>query len=146
MTDKHGTLTELDAAAAWARTYNTLDVSHIALLLAEDVHYASQWVFSEIENRRDYLHYLEGKLETIRTSGSVVRAELAETRPYPMYPNPPRPCAVVEQDGERFATVLFEVGGGRITRVDLCQIPPPHTCALSGEFPGLASAPGRKEA
>ena len=36
MTDTNVTFTELDAATAWARTYNLLDVSNIALLLADD--------------------------------------------------------------------------------------------------------------
>ena len=142
MTDAVGAFTELDAATAWSRTCNLLDVSHIALLLTEDVHYASQWVFEEIENRTDYLEYLAGKLEAIRESRSDARAELAETRPYPMYPNPPRPCVVVHQGGKRVATVLFEVDGNRITKIDMCMIPPPGTCALSGECPGLITAYG----
>lgn len=137
MTEPREKLTELDAATAWARAYNLLDASHVAPLLAEDVHYASQWVFEEIENRDDYLAYLVPKLATIEKTGSFVRAELAETRPYPMYPNPPRPCVVVIQGGKMLATVLFEVSGGEITRIDMCEIPPPETCALSGECPGL---------
>jgi hypothetical protein len=143
MAQSSETLTERDAAVAWARTYNALDPSHIAPLLADDIRYASQWVlFEEIGNRPDFLEYLTSKLETIRRSGCVVRAELAETRPYPMYPNPPQPCVVVEQDGAREATILFEVDGHRITRIDMCEIPPPHTCACSGEFPGLDAATG----
>ena len=146
MTEPNGSLTERDAAAAWARAYNTQDPSHLAPLLAEDVRYASQWVFDEIEGRSDYLEYLEGKLEAIRESGSAVCVELAETRPYPMYPNPPRDCAVVAQDGERFGTVLFETCGGLVTRVDMCQIPPPDTCACSGEYPGLIVVFGSRPA
>ncbi len=137
MTDDGKSLTERDAAEAWARAYNLLDAAEIAPLLAEDVHYASQWVFEEIESRADYLHYLEGKLDAVRRSGAKVLAELAETRPYPMYPNRPRPCVVVQQGGKLAATVLFEVAGGRITKIDMCQIPPPETCRRLHEFPGL---------
>lgn len=137
MTEDAGKLTERDAAEAWARAYNLLDAAEIAPLLAEDVHYASQWVFEEIENRAAYLHYLEGKLAAIGSSGAKVLAELAETRPYPMAPNPPRSCVVVHQNGAPAATVLFGVDGDRITRIDLCQIPPPSTCARFGEYPGL---------
>jgi len=141
MAQSSETLTERDAAVAWARTYNALDPSHIAPLLADDIRYASQWVlFEEIGNRPDFLEYLTSKLETIRRSGCVVRAELAETRPYPMYPNPPRPCVVVEQDGDRESTVLFEVDDHRIIRIDICAIPSPQTCVCSGEFPGLDPA------
>ena len=137
MAEDAGTLTERDAAEAWARAYNLLDAGEISPLLAEDVHYASQWVFDELESRADYLHYLEGKLAAIGRSGAKVLAELGETRPYPMAPNPPRPCVVVHQNGEPAATVLFQVDGARITRIDLCQIPPPSTCARFGEYPGL---------
>ena len=138
MAQSSETLTERDAAVAWARTYNALDPSHIAPLLADDIRYASQWVlFEEIGNRPDFLEHLTSKLETIRRSSCVVRAELAETRPYPMYLNPPRPCVVVERNGNRESTVLFEVEDHRITRIDMCAIPPPHSCVCSGEFPGL---------
>lgn len=137
MAEDAGTLTERDAAEAWARAYNLLDAAEISPLLAEDVHYASQWVFDELENRGDYLHYLEGKLLAIGSSGAKVLAELAETRPYPMAPNPPRPCVVVHQNDRPAATVLFQVDGARITRIDLCRIPPPSTCARFGEYPGL---------
>jgi hypothetical protein len=137
MTEALGTLTERDAAEAWARAYNLLDAREIAPLLADDVCYASQWVFEEIENRADYLHYLEGKLASIGESGAEVLAELGETRPYPMAPNRPRPCVIVHQDGELAATVLFTVAGGVVTRIDLCQIPPPESCLRLHEYPGL---------
>ena len=55
-------------------------------------------------------------------------------------PNPPRPCAIAHQDGRPAATVLFEVDGGLISRVDLCIIPPPQTCKGTGIFPGLDDA------
>lgn len=142
MTHETETLTERDAATEWARAYNLLSPARLASLLAEDVHYASQWVFEEIETRFEYLHYLVSKLQAIRKTGSFVRAELAETTPYPMYPNPPRPCAVIWQDGQQVATVLFEVDGDKITRIDFCQVPPPHTCKLSGESPGLIAVTG----
>ena len=147
MTDTNATFTELDAATAWARTYNTpRRVAHRAAAGRTTSTTPRSGCSSEIENRADYLDYLTAKLEAIRKSGSVVRAELAETRPYPMYPNPPRPCVVAEQDGEGAATILFEVDGNRIKRIDMCMIPPPDTCVRSGVCPGLVSAPGRKEA
>ena len=97
--------------------------------------YASQWVFNEIEGRAAYLDYLKGKLATISRTATVVVAELAETRPYPMAPNPPRPCVVVSQDGKLKSTVLFQVADRGIVRIDMCAVPPPETCARSGEAP-----------
>lgn len=34
----------------FAKAWNNLDTCYIRDLLAEDFHYASQWVFAEIEN------------------------------------------------------------------------------------------------
>jgi hypothetical protein len=32
---------------------NTLDASHLEPLLADDFHYASQWVFAEMESKAE---------------------------------------------------------------------------------------------
>ena len=126
-----------DAAAAYARAHNTMDPSHLKGLLSEDFRYASQWEFDEMEGAAAYLDYLARKLEAIRSSGSAVTAELASTQPYPMAPNRPVPCVVMAQDGAQVATVLFQVKDGRITRIDMCQIPPPESCVGTGEYPGI---------
>ena len=42
-------LTEKDAAIAYARAWNRLDPNDFLALLAGDARYASQWVFEELE-------------------------------------------------------------------------------------------------
>ena len=64
-------LTKEQALRAYATMMNTLDVSCLAPLLADDFHYASQWVFAEIESKPAYLEYIVPKLDAIRKSGAV---------------------------------------------------------------------------
>ena len=59
---------------------------------------------------------------------------------YPMAPNAPIPCVVMVQDGDRVATVLFQIDDNLITRIDLCQIPPPESCVGTGEYPGISGS------
>jgi len=69
-------LTAERALRAYATMMNTLDSSCLEPLLADDFHYASQWVFAEIESKKAYLEYIAPKLDAIRKSGSVVWAEM----------------------------------------------------------------------
>ena len=135
---KQARFTTLDAVRAYARAWNNLDVSCLEPLLADDVHYASQWVFDEIDDKARLVEYLTGKMDTVRESpGAKVWVEVGETRPYPMYPCEPGPCALVAQgnrDNAR-AVVLFEVEGGRIVRIDMCLVPSPETVHRTGEYP-----------
>ena len=140
MAPENPQLTERDAARAWALAYNTLDPSHLEPLLHDDIRIASQSVLVEMVGPREYLEYLDGKFATFKRVKTEIRVELGETSPYPVAPNPPRPCAIANQDGRPAATVLFEVDGGLISRVDLCMIPPPQTCKGTGIFPGLDDA------
>lgn len=71
---------KLRAARAWAKAYNSFDVSELEALIDENVRVSSMWVFEDMEGRDTYLEYLRKKLTTIRNSDSVVRAEIAETR------------------------------------------------------------------
>lgn len=121
------------ALRAYAEMMNTLDVSHLEPLLAEDFHYASQWVFAEIESKGAYLEYIVPKLEAIREHGGPVWAEMGWLdREFP------GPCVVMAQ-GEKetlVAVVLAEVQQGRVKRLDLCCVPSPHSASRTGEYPG----------
>ena len=121
------------ALRAYARMMNTLDASHLEPFLAEDFHYASQWAFSYIESKTDYLTYITLKLQTIRSSGAQVWAEIGcLDREFP------GPCVVMAQ-GHReklVAVVLAKVEGDKIKRLDLCGAPSPHTAIRTGLYPG----------
>jgi len=63
-------LTAEQSLWAYATLMNTLDASSLEPLLADDFHYASQWVFAEIESKRTYVEYIVPKLDAIRKSGT----------------------------------------------------------------------------
>ena len=125
-------LTKIDALKAYARMMHHLSADYLAPLLAEDFHYASQWVFEEIESKQQYLDYIRPKLEAIKESGNRVWAELAELQAYPG-----GPCLVISQgDKDNIsATVLAEVEGNTIKRLDMCFVPSPDRARRSGEYP-----------
>jgi hypothetical protein len=125
-------LTEEQALRAYATMMNTLDASCLEPLLADDFHYASQWVFAEIESKNEYLEYIVPKLDAIRNSGSVVWAEMGSLdREFP------GPCVVMAQDDKDnlLAVVLAKVKAGKIMRLDLCGAPSPLSARRTGDYP-----------
>ncbi|MDY6370726.1 MAG: hypothetical protein SPL12_00315 [Bacteroidales bacterium] len=52
-----------------AETYQTYNPSIVQPYLAEDVHYASLWVFQKLKSKQEYLDYLSGKLDAMKNSG-----------------------------------------------------------------------------
>ena len=126
-------LTTEQALRAYATMMNTLDVSCLEPLLADDFHYASQWVLTEIESKLAYLDYITQKLDAIRKSDTVVWAEMGW-----LEREIPGPCAVMAQDDKDnlLAVVLAKVEGGKIKRLDLCGAPSPHSARRTGDYPG----------
>lgn len=125
-------LSKEDALRAYAKMIHHSSVEHLEPLLADNFNYASQWVLQEITSKQQYLDYIRPKLESIKSSGTRVWAELGELDTYPQ-----GPCLVVAQ-GEKdnlVATVLVEVAGDKIQRFDMCQIPPPQSARRTGEYP-----------
>ncbi len=127
-------LSKEDALRAYATMLNTLNVQPLEGLLAEDFHYASQWVFDEISSKKAYLRYIVGKLQTISKSKSTLFAEMGTVAVYGKI----QPCVVLAQDDREnlVGIVLAEVEGAQLKRLDLCMIPPPDTAIRSGEYPG----------
>ena len=121
-----------DALRAYARMMHHLSLDYLEPLLSESFHYASQWVCEEITSKKQYLDYIRPKLETIRSSGTRVWAELGVLDTYPQ-----GPCLVMAQ-GEKdklVSTVLVEVAGDKIQRFDMCEVPPPRSVRRTGVYP-----------
>ena len=57
---------ERDFLLKLAKTYQTYEVSIIEDCLADDMHYASMWVFHEMTSKKEYLDYLSAKLKTLK--------------------------------------------------------------------------------
>ncbi len=127
-------LTKEQALRAYATAINSLDAGALLPLLADDFHYASQWVFEEITSKAQFAAYFIPKLETIRRSSARPYAEMGH-----LDREIPGPCVVVAQrrKEELVGVVLAEVAGDRIARLDMCMVPSPHSARRSGEYPGL---------
>lgn len=63
-----------------AEAYQNYDASIIEDYLADDMHYASFWVFQELTSKEDYLDYLGGKLETMKNSGTTFEFQVVNGR------------------------------------------------------------------
>ena len=98
---------------AYAVAWNTLDISLIEKLLASDFHYSSFWVYNEMTSAREYLEYLKGKFETLKRSGSVVKAEQI----------PGKDFIVLTQDNVRQCGIIIKVNDdGFIARADMMPL------------------------
>ena len=111
--------TEKDAVISFAKAWNRLDCSEFIQLLADDATYESQWVFSKLEGRDAIADYLTGKMQTMRASEKIVRAELSTVRCAHDFG---RYCVVLKQDENRDndAVLIIEVENDKIKRCDLC--------------------------
>ena len=130
-------LTEEQGLRAYAHAMNALDLSPLREILAEDFHYASQMVLSELASKAEFLEYLAGKLETLRKSPGRVFAEMGTIRAY----GRKGPCVILAQPAKEdlVAIVLAKVAGGKLMRLDLCIVPSPQSASRSGEYPGSVS-------
>lgn len=63
-----------------AVAYQTYDASVIEAYLAEDMHYASMWVFQELTSKSEYIDYLKGKLATMKAHHAVFDFEIVPGR------------------------------------------------------------------
>ena len=122
----------VEACRAFARMMNNLDYRAFEPWLAEDFHYASQWVFEEITTKVGFEAYIVSKLQTMRSSGSTCVAELAFNHRYDG-----APCVFLAQgEPEKLeATLLITVRAGKVSRADLCAVPAAGDCERTGKIP-----------
>ena len=131
------TLTKADALRAYARALNSGSTLPLEACLADDFSYESQWVFSAIESKVEFLEYLSRKLETIAREGATVFAEMGTISAY----GEDRPCVIVAQHAREnlVGIALAKVENGELKRLDLCMVPPPEEATRSGEYPGRST-------
>jgi hypothetical protein len=126
-------LTQSEALRAYARMMNTLDLSPLEPLLATDFTYESQTVFSALESKQAFLDYIRPKLQTIKDTGATVFAEMGMVSAYGQR----QPCVVLAQNSKDnlVGLVLARVVAGKLSRLDLCIVPPPQAAERSGDYP-----------
>ncbi|MGO9379685.1 MAG: hypothetical protein ACLP29_14225 [Dissulfurispiraceae bacterium] len=130
---------------ALGKAYNTLDISHIANLLDDNIIYESQQVLTPLRGKEAVLDYMKKKFVTIRnTPGSALIAEVgfmgSQEHAFieAAFASEGQPCLILSQgDKERkLAAVLVEAVKGKIARVELCTVAP-HWSQVqgTGEYP-----------
>lgn len=63
-----------------AEAYQTYDASIVEDYLADDMHYASMWVFHEMTTKEEYMDYLTGKLQTLKEHGVEMDFQIVHGR------------------------------------------------------------------
>lgn len=126
-------LTQSEALRAYAKMMNTLSVTPLEPLLADDFTYESQAVFSPLESKQAFLDYIQPKLQTIQNAGATVFAEMGMVSAY----GERQPCVVLAQNSKDnlVGLVLARTAGGKLCRLDLCIVPQPQSAERSGEYP-----------
>ncbi|MES9971409.1 MAG: hypothetical protein ABW092_15355 [Candidatus Thiodiazotropha sp.] len=123
-----------EALCAYARMMNTFDVGHLESILAEDIHYTSQYVYSEIESKQEYLNYMTAKLSAASESNADIYAEMGTVRGYS---GQAEPCVLLAQYEKTnlIGVVFAQVEAGKVKRLDLCVAPDPDETIRSGQYP-----------
>lgn len=100
---------EIKALSAYAEAWNKLDTSIVAPFLKDELHYSSFYVFAEIKSKDEYLNYLRGKFQAIKTKGSKVVANVI----------PNRNLIKLIQGDSRVAVLDVKFDEGLIARADM---------------------------
>ena len=136
---KNYTLTKKEAVTILAKAWNNLDASLIEPYIAEDIIYWSQKVLTDMTGKKAVMDYLTHKMESIRKSPDrQIFAELGETKPSPMAPQPAEPCVILSQGHKDNvgALALLRIESNKINSIGICSdAPHPSTAKRSGEFP-----------
>jgi DNA-binding response OmpR family regulator len=123
---------EENALRAYAAMLNTFDVSRLEPLLADDFHYSSELALDEIRSKQKFLKYIRGKLNTIKSSGYRIWAEMGR-----LSHTWPGPCVVLAQGGQNDlqCIVLAMIENGKIKRLDQRVVPLPESAVRTGIYP-----------
>lgn len=71
---------EIEFLENLARAYQTYDASIIEGYLADDMHYASMWVFHEMTSKKEYMDYLTSKLTTLKRFNKKMECKIVDGR------------------------------------------------------------------
>lgn len=61
-----------------AEAYQAYDASIIEDYLADDMHYASMWVFHEMTSKKEYMDYLTSKLTTLKRLNKKMESKIVK--------------------------------------------------------------------
>ena len=131
-------LSEIDASIAYAKAWNQLDAESLTGLLSDNVCYASQWVYEELEGKQSVAGHLTRKINAIKASSLNASrhrpfAELVKTT----IGGPVRDAIgmTVPDSDALDCLVLLETAEGKISRIDICMVEL-YVPIRSGAYPG----------
>lgn len=129
-----------DALNLYAEMLNTGNSTKFENFVSDDYRQTSQMSFEDITSKEDFIRYIRDKLETIAKSNSPVFAELGELDAYGH-----KKCVVLAQGTKDnlIGTAFLTISNDKVTRVDLCIVPPPQDAVRSGIYPGLENRSSR---
>ena len=144
MRPQRPSLNEKTAAIAWARAFNTHDLSLLAPLVDDRLCVSDQLRWNQMLGGKHYLTMLGDYFECVPLEPTNNWMEIATLPEAPMAPTPPRPCVVEYRHGKPTYTILFRVHAGKILHIERRLLPPPTACRLSGIYPGLDTGPSEE--
>ena len=121
-----------------ASSWNTLQTDKLEKVLADDLLYESQWTFTPIYGKSNFIRYLNLKFTQIKKLKEkremLVEAELGR------FPSLNHRAGIVLRQGEKDdfiqVTVLIEVKKEKISTIEMCLVPHPSEARLTGMIPG----------
>ncbi len=126
-------ITQVEALRAYAKMMNTLSITPIENLLAEDFIYESQTVMQPLESKKAFLDYMVPKLQAIARFKATVYAEMGTVIAY----GAEQPCVILAQNDKSnlVALAIAKVEDNKLKRLDLCIVPPPEAAERTGDYP-----------
>lgn len=110
-----------------AKSWNSLDASILANVLANDVVFESQWVLVSIEGKVSFLDYLTNKFQSIKEySAHNLCSISAEVVLHPsLFNSPGLVITQITNSGVIQVSLVIRIQDNFITRIDVCFVPDP---------------------
>ena len=116
--------TDIELANIVCHAWNELNAELLEAYISEDFAYESVWVLETMYGKEQYLDYLRGKFNAIKSSGSVVKAKIYYQEAIDKH------VVVLNQDGARESAIELFVKDGLIVKMWMRTL----SLTLSGNF------------
>jgi len=129
------TISEYDAAIAYANAWNSLDCKGFINLLASDAQYASQYTYYEINGRDDIAKHICDKFKACEKDDSKIEAIVSIATKI----SPGKSCVLLIQGSDN-VVVVFETRENEILRINLCVTEIYSPLPLSADEPSVRAS------
>lgn len=110
-----------------AKSWNSLDASFLADVLADEVVFESQWVLVSIKGKANFMDYVTNKFQSIKEysqhSLCSIRAEVV-LHPS-LFNSPGLVITQITDSGVNQVSLVLRLKDNLITHIDVCFIPDP---------------------